>query len=105
MNWIRSRIFWKIYIINLVVIFALLALMFMIARMSLPQITKEQYRHMTDKTVLRMKEQIVQIAEDLNKFEQYVQDDPHFRVNDAKQWSKGLEHIIKPVVLDKLKQA
>lgn len=95
MNWIRSRIFWKIYIINLVVIFALLALMFMIARLSLPEITKEQYRYMTDKTVLRMKEQIVQIAEDLNKFEQYVQNDPHFRVNDARQWSEGLEHIIK----------
>ncbi|GMB08022.1 cache domain-containing protein [Thermolongibacillus altinsuensis] len=95
MNWIRSRIFWKIYIINLVVIFALLVLMFIIARMSLPEITKEQYRHMTDKTVSRMKEQIVQIGEDLNKFEHYVQNDPHFRVNDAKQWSKGLEHIIE----------
>jgi two-component system, sporulation sensor kinase E len=95
MNWIRSRIFWKIYLINLVVIFALLALMFMIARMSLPEITKEQYRYMTDKTVLRMKEQIVQIGEDLNKLEQYVQNDPRFRMNDAKQWSEGLEHIIQ----------
>ncbi|NUK31539.1 Cache 3/Cache 2 fusion domain-containing protein [Parageobacillus sp. VR-IP] len=95
MNWIRSRIFWKIYIINLAVIFALLALMFMIARMYLPEITKEQYRHMTGKTVLRMKEQIVQIGEDLNKFEQYVQNDPHFRANDAKQWSEGLERIIE----------
>ncbi|ALF10425.1 cache domain-containing protein [Parageobacillus thermoglucosidasius] len=95
MNWIRSRIFWKIYIINLVVIFALLALMFIIARISLPEITKEQYRYITDKTVLRMKEQIGQIAEDLHKFEQYVQGDPHFQVNDAKQWEEGLEHIIK----------
>lgn len=95
MNWIRSRIFWKIYLINLVVIFVLLALMFMIARMFLPEITKEQYRHMTDKTVLRMKEQIEQIADDLHKFEQYVQNDPHFRVNDARQWSEGLERIIK----------
>ncbi|MBY6269589.1 cache domain-containing protein [Parageobacillus thermoglucosidasius] len=95
MNWIRSRIFWKIYIINLVVIFALLALMFIIARISLPEITKEQYRYITDKTVLRMKEQIGQIAEDLHKFEQYVQSDPHFQVNDAKQWEEGLEHIIK----------
>ncbi|OAT73729.1 cache domain-containing protein [Parageobacillus thermoglucosidasius] len=95
MNWIQSRIFWKIYIINLVVIFALLALMFIIARMSLPEITKEQYRYITDKTVLRMKEQIVQIGEDLHKLEQYVQNDPHFRMNDAKKWSEGLEHIIK----------
>jgi two-component system, sporulation sensor kinase A len=94
MKLFKSQIFWKIYIITLAIICTLLGLMFIVSRMILPEISKEQYRQITDKTVLRMKDQITLIAKDLQSLENYVQTNEHFKSNDFDQLFKGLETII-----------
>jgi two-component system, sporulation sensor kinase A len=94
MKLFKSQIFWKIYIITLAIICTLLGLMFIVSRMILPEISKEQYRQITDKTVLRMKDQITLIAKDLQSLENYVQTNEHFKSNDFEQLFKGLETII-----------
>ncbi|MGG3738064.1 cache domain-containing protein [Aeribacillus pallidus] len=94
MKLFKSQIFWKIYIITLAIICTLLGLMFIVSRMILPEISKEQYRQITDKTVLRMKDQMTLIAKDLQSLENYVQTNEHFKSNDFDQLFKGLETII-----------
>ncbi|MBA2876659.1 PAS domain-containing sensor histidine kinase [Thermaerobacillus caldiproteolyticus] len=94
MKWFKSQIFWKIYIINLAIICTLLGLMFIVSRIILPEISKEQYRQVTDKTVLRMKDQISLIAKDLQSLENYVQSNENFKSNDFNQLSRGLANII-----------
>ncbi|WP_044895099.1 PAS domain-containing sensor histidine kinase [Bacillus alveayuensis] len=94
MKLFKSRIFWKIYIINLAIICMLLGLMFIVSRIILPEISKEQYRQITDKTVLRMKDQISFIVKDLQSLEDYVQSNEHFQSNDFEQLFKGLENIV-----------
>jgi two-component system, sporulation sensor kinase A len=94
MKLFKSQIFWKIYIINLAIIFTLLGLMFIVSRMILPEISKEQYSQITDKTVLRMKDQISLIAKDLQNLEHYVQTNEYFKSDDFDQFFKGLKNIV-----------
>jgi two-component system, sporulation sensor kinase A len=94
MKWFKSQVFWKIYIINLAIIFTLLGLMFIVSRMILPEISKDQYRQITDKTVLRMKNQILLIAKDLQRIEHFVQGNENFKTNEFDQLYKGLENIV-----------
>ncbi|MCQ5365006.1 cache domain-containing protein [Anoxybacillus salavatliensis] len=94
MKWFKSQIFWKIYMINLAIICTLLVLMFIVSRIILPEISKEQYQQITDKTVLRMKHQISLIAKDLQSLEHYVQSDENFKSNDFNRLFKGLENIV-----------
>lgn len=91
----KSRIFWKIYIINLVVIFTILSVMFVASRVFLPEISQNQYRHVTDKTVLRMRDQILLVVKDIQNLSSYVKENKHFKTNDFNQLSKGLENIVK----------
>jgi two-component system sporulation sensor kinase A len=94
MKLFKSQIFWKIYMINLAIICTLLGLMFIVSRIILPEISKEQYRQITDKTVLRMKDQISLIAKDLQNLERYVQSNENFKSNDFHRLCKGLENIV-----------
>jgi two-component system, sporulation sensor kinase A len=89
----KSHIFWKVYVINLVIICTILGLMFIVSRVMLPEISQVQYRQITDKTVLRMKDQISLVVKDIQNLSNYVQANENFRSGDFNQLFKGLEDI------------
>lgn len=78
MKWFKSHTFWKIFTINVLLICTVLTLMFIVSRVMLPNISQDQYRQVTDKTVKRMKEQINIVIKDIWSLGDEVQQDPIF---------------------------
>ena len=78
MKWFKSHTFWKIFMINVLLICTVLTLMFIVSRVMLPNISQDQYRQVTDKTVKRMKEQINVVIKDIWSLGDEVQQDPIF---------------------------
>ncbi|WP_257064117.1 hypothetical protein [Priestia megaterium] len=78
MKWFKSHTFWKIFTINVLLICTVLTLMFIVSRVMLPNISQDQYRQVTDKTVKRMKEQINVVIKDIWSLGDEVQQNPIF---------------------------
>ncbi|MBM7704269.1 PAS domain-containing sensor histidine kinase [Metabacillus iocasae] len=93
MKWFKSSIFWRIYLINVVIIVILLALMFVVSRVILPDISQDQFHEITDETVLRLKKQISFVVEDIQGLSTYVQSSDAFIIDDPTLWKKELEKI------------
>ncbi|WP_203363961.1 PAS domain-containing sensor histidine kinase [Bacillus sp. REN10] len=73
MKWYKSYIFWKIFLINLAVIFTVLFFVFTASRILLPDITQDLYREVTDRNAKRIKEKISVVAEDMKTLAVHVQ--------------------------------
>ncbi|MBM7649612.1 PAS domain S-box-containing protein [Bacillus ectoiniformans] len=93
MKWYKSHIFWKVFLINLALIFSILTLMFIVSRIMLPEIVQVQYREITDKSVLRTKEQISIVVRDIESLSDYVQSKEAFRSGRSSDWLRELDTI------------
>lgn len=94
MKWFKSHTFWKIFTINVLLICTVLTLMFIVSRVMLPNISQDQYRQVTDKTVKRMKEQINIVIKDIWSLGDEVQQDPIFLSDDEQEIDKELQKIV-----------
>ena len=94
MKWFKSHTFWKIFTINVLLICTVLTLMFIVSRVMLPNISQDQYRQVTDKTVKRMKEQINVVIKDIWSLGDEVQQDPIFLSDDEQEIDKELQKIV-----------
>ncbi|MFC0561494.1 ATP-binding protein [Halalkalibacter alkalisediminis] len=65
--------FWKIFVINLLIMLALLGVIFFMSQTALPEIAKNKSKDITDETVLRLQGQINTITVDLQKLGRYIQ--------------------------------
>jgi two-component system, sporulation sensor kinase A len=89
----KSTIFWKIYLINLILILLLLGLMFFTTETSLPEISKDKYRHTTDQAVQRLKDQIENMIIEMHELTSLVQSIDDFQEDDPLAFEKGLREI------------
>jgi two-component system sporulation sensor kinase A len=90
----KSFIFWKIYIINLGIIFILLGLMFFTAKLTLPSISQEQYRVITDKTAEKKKEQISEFIKELQHLGEHTQNNKRFLDENESNLNMQLKQIV-----------
>ncbi|WP_280769381.1 ATP-binding protein [Salipaludibacillus daqingensis] len=75
MNTLRSFLFWKIFLINLFIIFAILGLVFFMSQTALPKLAKETYKDITDETVIRLHDQIHNITLELQELGTQIQNE------------------------------
>ncbi|WNF38814.1 cache domain-containing protein [Bacillaceae bacterium IKA-2] len=73
MKTLKSLLFWKILLINLLIMLALLGLIFFMSQIALPQIAKETYRNNTDETVLRIHDQLNKITVEMEELGKKIQ--------------------------------
>lgn len=89
----KSYIFWKIYLINLGIIFVLIGLMFFTAKLTLPSFAQEQYKVITDKTVKQKKEQLSEIIIYIQELGADIQKNQYFRNDNLNEFNRQLEQI------------
>lgn len=94
MRTLKSSLFWKIFIINLLIMLTLLGLIFFKSQITLPEIAAEKYKKMTDETVLRLNDQIQNITNDLRELGSYIQSNDYFRGQNIDQLNNQLEEVI-----------
>ncbi|TWI59084.1 ATP-binding protein [Halalkalibacter nanhaiisediminis] len=94
MRTLKSSLFWKIFIINLLIMLTLLGLIFFKSQITLPEIAAEKYKKMTDETVLRLNDQIQNITNDLRELGSYIQSNDYFRDQNIDQLNNQLEEVI-----------
>ncbi|WP_227937799.1 ATP-binding protein [Alkalihalobacillus deserti] len=73
MKTLKSLMFWKIFVINLLIMLALLGLIFFMSQAVLPEIAKDKYKDITNETVLRLQDQIKTIIIDLQELGRSIQ--------------------------------
>ncbi|WP_110113590.1 PAS domain-containing sensor histidine kinase [Bacillus sp. CGMCC 1.16541] len=93
MKWFKSSIFWRIYLINVAIILSLLALMFIVSRVILPDISRDQFHEITDETVLRLKDQISFVVEDIQGLSTYIQSNDAFKSDEPAVLNEQLREI------------
>jgi two-component system, sporulation sensor kinase A len=90
----KSPIFWRIYIINLFVIFSLVGLMVFTSYRLLPNIAEQKFRMDTDMAGLRMKDQISLIIKNIEDVASVMETNPRFKSNRMSDLNRELEKIV-----------
>lgn len=75
----KSSIFWKVYLINLVIIIVLLGSMFFTARVELPEISRDNYQMATESTIPRFRDQLTNLSRYIRTFSAAVQQNEELR--------------------------
>ncbi|MGB8955205.1 MAG: PDC sensor domain-containing protein, partial [Tumebacillaceae bacterium] len=96
----KSRIFWKIYVINLLIVCILLGAMFVTARMTLPELSRQRYQSITATVAANLSEQVTNVYQYMMETEYAVQSNRHLRSGDANELDHDLEEIALNPLID-----
>jgi PAS domain S-box-containing protein len=86
--------FWKIFVINLLIMLALLGLILFMSQTALPTFAKDRYKDITDETALRFQDQITNIIIELQELGRQIQAN-HFAEGEAEQLANQLETVVE----------
>ncbi|WP_034745060.1 ATP-binding protein [Halalkalibacter wakoensis] len=92
MKTLKSFMFWKIFLINFIIMLALLGLILYMSKIVLPEIAEESYKEITDETVTRLHEQISNITSELEKIGYDVQQ--NYVEGDVEELKRQLESVV-----------
>ncbi|PAQ15635.1 histidine kinase [Bacillaceae bacterium SAOS 7] len=93
MKWYKSYIFWRIFLINLAVIFTVLFFVFAASRILLPNISQDIYQEITDENAKRIKERISVVADDMRTLIVHVQSRKELQSTDPNMLYKELDML------------
>ena len=96
----KSRIFWKIYLINLLIVCILLGAMFVTARMTLPDLSRERYQSITSTVASNLSEQVGNVYNYMMETEYAVQSNKHLRTGSSEELEHDLEEIALNPLID-----
>ena len=95
----KSRIFWKIYLINLLIVCILLGAMFVTARMTLSELSRERYQSITATVASNLSEQVANVYNYMMETEYAVLSNKHLRTGSPDELDHDLDEIsINPLI-------
>ncbi len=92
---LKSSFFWKIFIINLLIMLTLLGLLYFKAQITLPDIAEEKYKRITSETVLRLTDQIQIITNDIRFLSEHIQTNNYFRNENIEELNDELAEVVE----------
>ena len=98
----KSRIFWQIYLINLLIIGILLGAMFVAARVTLPEISRVSHQSITDTVAANLNEQVSNVHQYMLETEYAVQSNLHLRTNSPAELVNDIEEIAVNPLIDSI---
>ncbi|TCS75097.1 diguanylate cyclase (GGDEF)-like protein [Effusibacillus lacus] len=86
--------FWRVYLINIIVMLVLLASIYFMAKQTLPEMSREKYQSVTDETVLRLQGQLANMVSHLYEISQLVDQLTGLRSSNPEEMTEELYRII-----------